>query len=67
MPTNVTHEAVQQLVAAGAQLMDVLPAEEYASEHIAKAISLPLKVLDRRTTAHLDRARPIVVYCWDHQ
>ncbi len=67
MPTEVNHEAVQRLVTAGAQLVDVLPADEYATEHLAGAINIPLKILDRTTTAQLDPARPVIVYCWDHQ
>jgi rhodanese-related sulfurtransferase len=29
------------------------------------AINLPLKHLTSESVAHLDRASPIVVYCWD--
>jgi len=67
MPTDVTREEVQQLVAAGAQLVDVLPADEYAAEHIAGACNLPLKELNRETAARLDRDRAVIVYCWDYQ
>ncbi len=67
MPTEVNREDVQRLLTAGAQLVDVLPAAEYAAEHIAGAISLPLKKLDRETAARLDSSRPVIVYCWDYQ
>ncbi len=67
MPMEAHHDDVQRLLAAGAQLVDVLPTEEYAAEHIAGALSIPLKELDRRTTAQLDRDRPVIVYCWDTQ
>ncbi len=67
MPTEAHRDDVQRLLAAGAQLVDVLPTEEYAAEHIAGALSIPLKELDRRTTAQLDRDRPVIVYCWDTQ
>ncbi len=67
MPTDVQRDEVRRLLAAGAQLVDVLPAEEYAAEHIAGAINIPLKALNRETTARLDPSRPIIVYCWDHQ
>ena len=67
MVTRIGRDEVQRLVSAGAQLVDVLPPDEYAAEHIAGAISLPLKTLDAASTAALDRARPVVVYCWDHQ
>ncbi len=67
MPTDVQRDEVRRLLAAGAQLVDVLPAAEYAAEHIAGAINIPLKALNRETAARLDPSRPIIVYCWDHQ
>ena len=67
MPTEVNRNDVQRLLTAGAQLVDVLPAAEYAAEHIAGAISLPLKKLDAETAARLDSSRPVIVYCWDYQ
>jgi rhodanese-related sulfurtransferase len=62
---SITLEQLQQLVADGAQLVDVLPAEEYEKLHIPGAISLPLKALTRETAGRLDRERAVVVYCWD--
>jgi rhodanese-related sulfurtransferase len=67
MPTQVNRDEVQELVARGAQLLDVLPADEYAAEHIAGAVNLPLKELNRETAARLDPDRPVIVYCWDYQ
>ncbi len=67
MPTELHRNEVQRLVAAGAQLVEVLPAEEYAAEHIAGAVNIPLKELDRRTAGQLDRDRPVIVYCHDYQ
>ena len=67
MPTEIDRHDVRRLVAEGAQLMDVPPAEEYEAEHIPGAVSLPLKELDRQTAARLDPGRPVIVYCWDHQ
>ena len=52
---------LRRLIAAGAQLVEVLPAEDYAEEHLPGAISLPLKELDAPSAARLDRARPIIV------
>ena len=67
MPTIIDRQAVQELVARGAQLVEVLPAEEYAEEHLPGAISLPLKELDARSATRLDRTRPLIVYCHDLQ
>jgi rhodanese-related sulfurtransferase len=65
MPTDIHRTDVQRLVAEGAQLVEVLPAEEFAAEHLPGAINIPLKALDRAAVAGLDRARPVIVYCWD--
>ena len=56
---------VRRLIAAGAQLVEVLPAEEYEELHLPGAINIPLKQLDGESTQQLDRGREVVVYCWD--
>ena len=63
--TRIDLKRLQELLANGAQLIEVLPRAEYAEEHLPGAISLPLKELDATTTSTLDRTRPVVVYCWD--
>jgi rhodanese-related sulfurtransferase len=67
MPAEIHRDEVQRLVADGAVLVDVLPSEEYESEHLAGAVSIPLKELDGERVAGLDREQPIIVYCWDYQ
>lgn len=47
------------------QLVEVLPPAEYTEMHLPGAISIPLKTLDEQSTAALDRAKAVVVYCWD--
>ena len=67
MPTSIDRDQVQRLMAEGAQLVDVLPAEEHADARLPKAVNLPLKALDRRTAARLAPTRPVIVYCHDAQ
>ena len=67
MERDVDRDRVQELAAAGAQLVEVLPKEEYDDEHLPGAINLPLKELNAETAARLDRSRPVVVYCYDYQ
>ena len=61
----VDRDRVRELVALGAQLVEALPAKAYEEDHLPGAISLPLRRIDREGVASLDRARPVVVYCWD--
>ncbi len=65
MPTAVDRARVQRLVDEGAQLVEVLPLDEYDEEHLEDAIHLPLKQLSAETAVVLDRGRPVIVYCWD--
>jgi rhodanese-related sulfurtransferase len=65
MATRIAADRVTELVAGGAQLVEVLPREEYEEQHLRGAINIPLKELDAETTAGLDRAKAVVVYCWD--
>ena len=67
MPEPIDRDRVQELLRAGAQLVEVLPAEEYSDEHLPGAVNIPLKELNRETAAQLDRARPVIVYCYDYQ
>jgi rhodanese-related sulfurtransferase len=60
----IDRETVQQMVKEGAQLVEVLPAKEYAEDHLPGAVSHPLKELDQEAK-QIDRDRPVIVYCWD--
>lgn len=66
MPMEIDRDEVRRLVADGAQLVEVLPREEYEAEHLPGAISLPIKELDRHSAVRLDRARPVITYCNDY-
>jgi rhodanese-related sulfurtransferase len=65
MPGSIVYPELQRLLDAGAQLVEVLPEDEYREEHLPGAINIPLKKLDAETTADLDKRKAIVVYCWD--
>ena len=63
MPTSITRDEVQRLMEReAAQLVEVLPAQEYRDDHILGAINLPLKRLGRETVGRLDDSRPVIVY-----
>jgi rhodanese-related sulfurtransferase len=65
VPRDIDREEVQRLVREGAQLVEVLPREEYEEEHLPGAINIPLRKIDQEAPKQLDRGRPVIVYCWD--
>lgn len=66
MPAAADRAEVLRLLAGqNAQLVEVLPQEEYDEEHLEGALHLPLKTLGADTVGVLARGRPVIVYCWD--
>ena len=63
MPTSILRDEIQRLLRdEAAQLVDVLPRGDYDDEHIAGALSIPLKRLDGESTSRLEKGRPVIVY-----
>jgi rhodanese-related sulfurtransferase len=65
MTVSITAHRLRELVAAGAQLVEVLPEPEYREEHLPGAICIPLRMLDAQATRQLDSTGAVIVYCWD--
>jgi len=65
MPKTIDREEARRLLDEGAQLVDVLPVDEYEEDHLPDAIGLPLRRIDPEAATVLDRSRPVIVYCWD--
>ena len=65
MTSAINAHQLRELLASGAQLVEVLPEAEYLEEHLPGAINIPLKALDAMKAQQLDRERAVVVYCWD--
>ena len=65
MAQTVDLAGVKELLERGAQLVEVLPYEEYQELHLPGAVHIPLKELDAEHARLLDRDRPVIVYCWD--
>jgi rhodanese-related sulfurtransferase len=65
MPGQIDREQLQRLISdRGAQVVEVLPEEEYRAAHIAGALHLPLKQFSPDLAhARLATDRPVVVYC----
>ncbi len=64
MPTRIGRDDLRELTGQRAQLVEVLPADDYDWAHLPGAVNLPLKELDARA-GQLDRSRPVIVYCHD--
>ena len=68
MPTPIDRDELQRLLREEhAQLVEVLPPDEYEDEHLPGAINIPLKTRDAGTTRQLDPQRPVIVYCYDYE
>lgn len=67
MTTSIATDELRRLLDQGAQLLDVMPAKEFAEDHLPGAVNVPLTDLDADTAATLDPGRPVVVYCFDYQ
>ena len=65
MPRPIERDELRRLMDRGAQLVEVLPPEEFDEEHLPGAINIPLRRIDAEAPERLDRTRPVVVYCWD--
>lgn len=66
MPRELHHrQAVHALMNRGAQVVEVLPREEFEEDHLPGAIHLPLREIETEARRRLDPATPTVVYCWD--
>ena len=62
---EVDHREVHAMLSFDAQILDVLPAQEYNGAHIKGAVHIPLPRILADAPALLDRSRRIVVYCRD--
>jgi rhodanese-related sulfurtransferase len=66
MAHRIEFDELSRLRDAGAQVVEVLPAEDYRSAHLPGALNIPIKELDADSAAQLDRTRDVVVYCHDY-
>jgi rhodanese-related sulfurtransferase len=66
MPTRIEIGELRSLMDRGVPVVEVLPEDDYEKLHLPGALNIPAKKLDAETTADLDKANPVVVYCWDY-
>ena len=62
---EVDRQEVLELLERGAQVVEVLPADEFEEEHLPGAINLTLRKIETDASSELKRDQPVLVYCWD--
>ena len=62
---EVDHREVLAMLSAVAQILDVLPAQEYNGAHVKGAVHIPLPRILADAPMLLDRSQRTVVYCRD--
>jgi rhodanese-related sulfurtransferase len=66
--TTIDTDEVERRVGEGAQLLEVLPADAYRTEHLPGAVNIPMPDLTREAARRaLDPSRPVIAYCYDAQ
>lgn len=54
---------IKSLIAQGAQVVDVRSTDEFSRGAAPNSLNLPLHVLPHVAHEHLDKQKPVVVYC----
>ena len=62
---ELQRQAVQELIEKGAQVVEILPPEEFEEDHLPGAVNMPLRKIETEAESKLDKNTPVVVYCWD--
>lgn len=62
IPKEIGREDLRILVRREAELVEVLPREEYERIHIAGAVNIPLNMFSRSTANRLTWDKPVIVY-----
>ena len=60
---DISSARAHELVAAGARLVDVRSAGEFAGTHLDGAQNLPVGDIARRARELGDKEKPVIVYC----
>jgi rhodanese-related sulfurtransferase len=62
---DLQRQQVEELMEKGAQVVEVLAAEEFEEDHLPGALNIPLRKIEAQARTRLDPGQPVVVYCWD--
>jgi len=59
----ISGSEIKALIADGAQVVDVRTTEEHSRGAAPGSLNIPLHVLPHVAHEHLDKAKPVLVYC----
>jgi rhodanese-related sulfurtransferase len=62
---DLRRQGVQDLIEKGAQVVEVLPREEFEEDHLPGAVNMTLRHMETEARVRLDKSLPVIVYCWD--
>ena len=62
---DLERQEVQDLIKKGAQVVEVLPPEEFEEDHLPGAVNIPLRKIETEAAKRLDKNAPVILYCWD--
>ena len=62
---DLDRREVEELIERGAQVVEVLPPDEFDEDHLPGAINIPLRRIETDAAQKLDTSRPVLLYCWD--
>jgi phage shock protein E len=62
---RVDAKKAQRLVADRVVVIDVLPADVFAQEHLPGARNVPLATFEPAQVDSIERATPLLLYCFD--
>ncbi|MGH9121071.1 MAG: rhodanese-like domain-containing protein, partial [Acidimicrobiales bacterium] len=62
---SIGRQRIQELMEGGAQIIEVLEAEQFRRAHLPGAIHIPAWELTSARADQLERTAPVVVYCFD--
>ena len=62
---DLERQDVQDLIKKGAQVVEVLPPEEFEEDHLPGAVNIPLRKIETEAAKRFDKNAPVILYCWD--
>lgn len=62
---DLVRQEVQDLIAKGVQIVEVLGVEEFEEDHLPGAVNIPLRGIETEGPRQLDKNAPVILYCWD--